>query len=364
MAALVVPASVGFVWFSRRRAHVRRAAPLLTVCVLAPLLLYACLPLAAWRDPTANWGDARTVDNFAYHITGRLYAGKMGIRSPSELYRQLRAYAAPPSPGNPGYVLSQYPLSLAWLAPVGIAYLWQRKRRVMWMLAIAYGTQVLWGLNYRIADAEVCYVVAHLIVAIWIGCGLRAMSCAALLLLRRARPKARGRVMRVGMVGSAAFPVLLLVANWHAVDMSGSRETDRFARALLNAMPPRAVLILSGDEWGFPALYSHEVAGVRPDVTILYYLDFVCPRLHRLIARRAGDGLVVRHPSCSRRRGDVDADLCFLSAFLRDNGRARPVCLAGEEFRRLGTSKVLTAAVGRVDRLAPGQPVFRVVTGR
>ncbi|HEX7937404.1 MAG TPA: DUF2723 domain-containing protein, partial [Gemmatimonadaceae bacterium] len=86
----------------------------------------------------------------------------------------------------------------------------------------------------------------------------------------------------------AAVPIVL---NWHAVTRRDATEAlvpRRWAEALLESAPPRAVLFVAGDNDTYPLWYSQHVNGVRPDVAVVT-LPLLATRWYRdEVGRRDG----------------------------------------------------------------------------
>jgi hypothetical protein len=67
----------------------------------------------------------------------------------------------------------------------------------------------------------------------------------------------------------AALPIAL---NWSAVDRRGEPEAGlarELAHELLEPLPPRSVLFVSGDNDTYPLWYAQAVEGLRRDVTVV-----------------------------------------------------------------------------------------------
>lgn len=167
------PALLYFILSSPRRFQFLGELRCLIPLFLTPLLFYLYLPWAAWRDPPENWGDPRTWANFLAHITGRQYRGVMGARTFSQLWHGIVDYAGRPGLTNHGYLLTEFSMGTLWLAPLGLGYLFRHKRRLFGLTLLGYLMPVFWALNYGIDDIYVYYLLPHMIVTLWIGCGLR-----------------------------------------------------------------------------------------------------------------------------------------------------------------------------------------------
>jgi len=98
---------------------------------------------------------------------------------------------------------------------------------------------------------------------LWAGMGAAALA-ARWFAARRQLAVAAG-------LGIAAAPVLL---NWAALDRNREPEASlprRFAEELLAAAPPRALLLVAGDNDTYPLWYLQHVHGARGDVVVVTY---------------------------------------------------------------------------------------------
>jgi hypothetical protein len=156
-----------------------------------------------------------------------------------------------------GYVPNsvQLSLGLSWLARnysvfgillgvVGGVYLFRQRRGLFlgWMaLALPY---TYFYLCYGAIDRDTMFGPTYLALAVFIAFGLQRVSRVISASLRSA--------VLVGL------PLLALVSNFSAVNLSGNYSTRAYAETVLQALPPNAV-----------------VAGYWADITPLQYLPFV-----------------------------------------------------------------------------------------
>jgi hypothetical protein len=368
--ALLAPALLYFVLTSRRRGQFLRELRWTIPLFLAPLLLYLYLPLSALRNPPWTFAYTGSWDGFRDHVTARMYRDMMGVPSWGVFRQHLVDYGGWPSHDDtgghhdsPAYLLSQFSVSLLWLAPWGLWDLFRRRRRLFGLTLLVYLAVVGWALNYNIPNIEVYYLPSHMIVALWIGCGLRQLVFLPARLWRRLRlPRPSRRRLGAGF-GAAmlALPLLLLAANREADDMSRDRSAEWLGRALLDALKPNALLLDQGDNWLFPALYPHYVENRRPDVTIVPAYLFVEGTNIQLITRLASRGLVVRVPAAYPPHPVPALRRRFLAQFIADNRRSRPVYIAGPKAELIASLPEMREAVPALRRLGGKEPVFEVM---
>ena len=367
---LLAPALLYYIITSRRRAQFVRELRWTVPLFLLPLLLYLYLPLSTLWQPLWTSADASTWPGFRDHVSGAIYRHFMGVHSGHELWQRVQDYAGAlihddnrGRRDRPAYLLSEFSLSLLWLAPVGVYGLWRRQRRLFGLTVLFYGAVVAWALNYTIQNVEVYYIPSHMIVAIWIGCGLRQLGAALALVLRRIRVRtaSRRRIVLVYASGLLALPLLLVPANLDANDLHGVRTVENVGRALLTSLKPNALLLASGDDWVFPALYPHYVEGCRQDVTVLPVFWFsVSSDLtlinHTLFLRTWIDSL---RPVTDLRT--VAARWESMRRVIIESRMARPVYLAGPLATHLAAQPELRAAIPGLRYVAGREPVYEIV---
>lgn len=357
-----IPAYVLIVWLSPHRAQLRLQWRAVCVGVFLPLLLYLYLPLAARRDPPLNWGDVRTFSNFVDHITGAQYRYRMGHKTFATWWNNVYNYGGWPEDHKcDGYLLTQFSIAIIWLAPIGIWSLARRNRRYLLVTIVAYLIPLGWALWYNIPDPEAYYLPSHVVVALWIGLGLRELEQRLALRLRRSR-LTRSEMRRVrGLIqaGTLGLVLLILIPNFRTNDKSRLKEIGSLGRAALERAAPNSIILASGDDWGFALLYVQNVEGIRRDVRIIFEPYFQW-RDWRLIQREAKRGVIVREPDCSLHAKNKDEHgLCRMKRFILDNYRRRTFYLAGPLAEELDKSRVTKRTLPHYERLVQKVPMLR-----
>jgi len=359
MSVMWLPAMVLILVTSRHREQLRGQWRPMVLLVLAPLLLYLYLPIAAFRDPPMNWGDPRTLRNFLDHVTGAQYRFKMGYQSWASLWHNLYNYGGwPQDHVCDGYLLTQFSVAIIWLAPVGIWSQWRRNRRLLWIMAAAYAFPLAWALAYNIPDPDAYYLPSHVIVALWIGQGLRELVTRLAQRLRHTRLTRveLQRTLGILHVGLFVLPALVLTANYEVNNKSRLREIKGLGHEALKKLPRGACLVASGDDWGFAVLYAQNVDGVRPDVVILFepYFQY---RTWRLVQRERRRGLVIEEAACSRAAVKKDDHgLCRLWRVVLDNYRRVPIYIGGPLAKKLDESKITKRKLPKYEHIVERVP--------
>jgi hypothetical protein len=148
---------------------------------------------------------------------------------------------------------------------------------VVLYLNLKVGRSFAWSVipedaKHEARDRDYFFVLGFWAWGIWSGFG------AARLAKRFRVPPSLG-------IGVAALPIAL---NWSAVNRRTEPEAGmarELASALLEPLPPRAVLFVSGDNDTYPLWYLQTVEGVRRDVTVvtipLLGAEWYVAELHR-----------------------------------------------------------------------------------
>lgn len=219
----------------------------------AGLLVYLYLPLRAAAHPPVSWGGADTLAGFWWVLSGALYrplafgvpAGELPARladAGALLWRQVGA------------------LGLG-LALAGLAYAPPRARRFVWLSAGAALLQAAFAIGYNTPDYAVHLIPALLIAALWMGLGAAA-------LLSWLNKRWRGAAPLAALVLAGAF-LAPLPATLRQADASGDTRALDYALAVLEAAPPRAIVLSAGDRDSFALAYARYALGRRPDTAVL-----------------------------------------------------------------------------------------------
>ncbi len=201
---------------------------------------YGLLPLRGpWPQP---WGDLRTLGGGWTYVSARLYQGFLFALPLSAWPRRLLAWAS--------VLARQFTPVGAAVALLGVQQRWQERA-----VGGALGALLLisvYAVGYNTTDSLVYLTPFLPVFALWLGDGMTA-------LVERNLPSAVGLLI----------PVMLLLVNWSAMDLSGEYTPRRWAEQILAEAPAEAVLVTSQDAHTFTLWYAQEVVGLRPDVVIL-----------------------------------------------------------------------------------------------
>jgi len=221
--------------------------------ILVGALIYLYIPLRAAANPSINWGNAATWDGFLWLVSAEPYrALAFGLPTP---YLALRIQT----------LASLLVTQISWLgvalALFGIVIAWVRAPRLLLLTLWMAVTSIVFAAGYNTFDWFVNLLPAVLALTIWLGLGTAS-------LLERIGERAP----RVAAVTSASLLVLVIVqAVGRVPDVDASRDhrAEEFARRVLDAAPPAAMIFTNGDDDTFPLWYFHFALNERPDVIIV-----------------------------------------------------------------------------------------------
>lgn len=117
--------------------------------------------------------------------------------------------------------------------------------------------------DHEVRERDYFFVISFVGWSLWAGVGLTA-SLARL----KDRLPAAGRMAPLGLA-AALLPVVLNFKEADRRHGPDARLPGDFAYDLLNSVPPYGILFTYGDNDTFPLWWAQEVAGIRPDVTVV-----------------------------------------------------------------------------------------------
>ena len=214
------------------------------------LLVYLSLPLRALSNPPVNWGNPITPRRFLWLVSGELYQRNLFDLTLTGIFERARAVA--------GLLLEQFALPGLFLALVGLLFFFKPTRLYFLTLfvALVYG---LFAIIYASFDSYVYLLPVFLSFSIWLGLGLGGSFPL------ESRSRTRWVVFLVGL----ALCFGLAFQRWPVVDASQDQRAEAFGAQMLADLPPRAMVLASGDRAIFALWYFHFALGQRPDLAIL-----------------------------------------------------------------------------------------------
>ncbi len=260
LTVFVAPCLAFFVLWVGRREIVARPTMLLAAAAagLVGLATYLYIPLAASSSPPLSYNHPVTLDAVLWLVGGTQFRDQFGFLSTSglldlqgsltALWRVLADRATPVMP------------ILGFLGLVVLVR--QRPAFALLCVAIMSAHVYFWATYLRL---EHYLLVPWLVLAI--GAGVAIEAAARALATRQAWPRGLDPGRLVGAI-ALVFTIGLAVTNWQASDRSSDRSAETFVDAVLDALPPDAVILTEWDV-STPLWHARYVLGRRPDVLIV-----------------------------------------------------------------------------------------------
>jgi len=255
-----VPAAILLGWLAlERMPRVLRLRTVILLVFLAALgfsLKGLYPPIRSAASPLFNWNVPSILPRFADYTAGGPYQYRIFYWTPWQAAKRLVSHLG-------DYPVRQFGFPGVALAVLGIGWLARERRREAVVLALVWGTGVLYCVNFSLEGIAVqtYYLPTFMILAVGTACGIAAI-------LRWLAAVSR----------PAAVLAAVALAGWGGWQAAGhgrqaARDRHYFAwdlsRALLRSCDPRSLLIAYGDYDLFPLWYAHYVAGQRPDVVLV-----------------------------------------------------------------------------------------------
>jgi hypothetical protein len=259
IAVMALIPAAGFVLLRRERP----GAPLAAVTALAGMVGLAAflyLPVRSAAGPALDWGAPHAADRLLWTISGAVFADNAG-----------GGHASPPvvdAAQSIAAVGEAASLPLVLLALLGASLLLLRpghRRVALFLLAvILFGAagRALFGFDPDTPDDH-----GYLLPAAF---GLVLLATAGAAVAATSAGRRAGQVA-LGLAAAALiFAGGRAVTLWPRASLGSAHASDDLARAELEALPPRALLVASYYQTEFRVLALVAVEGTRPDVAVLH----------------------------------------------------------------------------------------------
>ena len=250
----LVPAAVFVLARSERpRAGLAAATAVAGIAGLAALLY---LPVRSAAGPPLDWGAPHRAGQFVWTLSGAVFADNAG-----------GGHASPPAVDAAQSIAAvgeaaSLPLVLAGALGAVLLFAARRRRLALFLIAVVLcgaGARALFGFDPDTPDDHGYLLPAAFALALLAAAG-------AALAVQRAGPRA-------GQIGLAVAGAALVFAAARAAIAwplaARDHASDDLARAELEDLPPRALLVASYYQTEFRTLAMRAVEETRPDVTVL-----------------------------------------------------------------------------------------------
>ncbi len=253
-----------------------------TLFAVLGLSIYVYLPLSASRSPVMNWGDPDSLERLWWHITGKQFQVFFSF-SPERLGNNIVEFVR--------YSLREF--GGLWISPglilAGFGFYWsfKRDRAVFWFLVFVIAGDLVYALNYDIAeDKDAYYLPAFIAFSIATGYG-------AQLLIQSVRE--RGASMRAQQATAVALILMISLAaflgNRPYNDKSRYFIAHDYVDNILKPVEARGMLLTLDWQVYSPFLYFREIENKRRDVVAVdlnllrrsWYFDYLSRAYPELI---------------------------------------------------------------------------------
>jgi hypothetical protein len=247
---LIVPTVIAYLIVNRR--NVFRTPKIIISAIAAGLLaasVYLYLPIRSALDPTFNWGQPLTWENFVRHVSGWQYQVWMFSRTSAELGRQLVNFVQ--------ILYAQFPLPFWLLIVAGLFYGFATRRTLSMYLLLLLLCNLIYSLNFSIPDID-NYLLPSVIVLFLFG---------VIGTLHLATLKPSFQYLAPACI--ALFVVWSVVVNWGTHDESQNTSALDGVHNYYKSVEQNALILCADWDFVSPWFYSHFYLKERPDVTIV-----------------------------------------------------------------------------------------------
>jgi len=236
--------------------------PLVLVFLLG-LTVYFYLPVRAALKPLFNWGDPASLTTFIRHISGWQYRVWMFSESAGELWGNLGNFFS--------LLYGGFRIHLLIIGLFGAYRLMRHDLKVFFFLVILLCANVIYGINYSIADIDPYFLPSFLVFAIMVGSGLFWI----LSFINDSLFKSLGKspykniLKNLSVACLIILPLIPLRTNYFQQDKSRNYLAYEWARNILRSVKKDAIILTNVWDHYSPWLYLRYIEGLRPDVTFL-----------------------------------------------------------------------------------------------
>ena len=241
-----------------RSPHIFLASLISLIILFAlGLSVYLYLPV---RWPAVNNGEMMTWEMFLRFFTGAEAHGALRLDA---WYTDLSRYAVV---GRKA--LDQFGWPGAITALLGLAGLFRNQRAAALVTLTAWAAFAFFGLSFYVPDPDYSSFLlpAHLVQAVWIGCGIsRIVYHVSRISIDNTRYAIRDTLYSLFFL----LPASLIWINLPKVDQSNDWREYRLGQYILSQPLIEGAAILADSELIAPLYYLQVAEGVRPDLDII-----------------------------------------------------------------------------------------------
>ncbi|MFO7662890.1 MAG: DUF2723 domain-containing protein [Chloroflexota bacterium] len=233
---------------------------LMFLAFLAPLLLYAYLPIRWQAVNDEPMGFVRFVD----WVVGGRFQGAL----------QWGAWRSDPTRA----AIVERLLLDAWgwiyliLAAIGLVALFKRFTSAALVLLITAAGFTFYALNYYVPDLAVFMIPTHIVIAVWVAVGAGAIV--SLLATRFQGELSTYPSLLTLVFILAILPAFIRAGDlWATLDQSSHDGGETWARGVLSQPLVGGAAILADSDKIAPLYYLQQIEGLRPDLAIMVLPD-------------------------------------------------------------------------------------------
>jgi len=273
LMAIMTLGLVAYVAFAARRIAWRDVGFAAGAAALVALALWSFVLVRAGQDPEVNFGRATTADRIVDLVSQRDF--QSGANAPSGTRTLQKAPSR--AVAYTRITVREVGIAAVALAAVGAVLVVRRRRACdMWffgvvMVANVAGAVFISGLEHDRGMASGLVVGGFLIDLMICLSVLVALGATALVdfVASRWRASWAGSIALATLFAVVLVPSLIVHREFATHDVPPF--ADNYARRILATLPPDAVLVTEGWEWGQPIRYRQIVHGEAPDVQVVSF---------------------------------------------------------------------------------------------
>ena len=242
--------------------HTERFLTLVLFFILG-LTVYLYLPIRAVQKPLLNWGDPANFTNFIRHVSAWQYRVWMFSESVGELWGNFKNFLHLSFKG--------FQIHLLLLGFLGAYNLVKYNIKIFLFLILVLCANVLYGINYSIADIDPYFLPSFMVFGIMIGSGFFWIFniCEYLFLKGRLKNTNKNLLRNLCFLLFLILPLITLKINYFEQDKSRNYLAYEWGKNILRSVEKDAIILTNVWDHYSPWLYLRYVENLRPDVRFL-----------------------------------------------------------------------------------------------
>ena len=263
--------AVCFLLWQRRSLFLSKPHALLfsALAFLLGLVPYLYVPWASEHQPPYNWGNVSSYGDLfalitrqsygAHHLVAEIYRGGSVVHRFLALFISLGAL-------------------LNLLLLLGLIFAYRNRRWYFWFGLVAFLAAgplfvAITNLNLAITPQALFVLERFFLFPMVIAGPLLAFGMLYVSeFIASSAPTLPARPVTLVSAGVGIVLLVSLVTNYKRVDQSGNHVARNYAEDVFATLPPKSVLLATGDGLSLPLLYLQIVEKKRPDLVLVFPL--------------------------------------------------------------------------------------------